>query len=350
MDRPVVRACDLAWCQDQVFAGPPSLCYTTGMSDTIGITFNIQRFSTEDGPGIRTTVFMKGCPLRCAWCHNPEGLNPGPELMWYDVRCIAARDCLSVCPTGALELTPDGMRIDRQLCDACGLCAEACPAAALEIIGRTWTPETLFAEVQKDTIFYETSGGGVTFSGGEPMAQAGFVREVGKLCREAGLHVALDTCGLVPWERYEQMLPLVDLILYDLKILDGERHRAATGADNARVLDNARRIAAAGTPIWIRTPIIPGYTDGEENIAGLGEFIASQLPTVERWDLLAYTNLGKPKYKRLERCYVLEDAPLLTRAAMESLHAIAAEWVPVAVWSGATRREEEASEGRIRSG
>jgi len=241
------------------------------------------------------------------------------------------------------------MRIDRQLCDACGLCAEACPAAALEIIGRTWTPETLFAEVQKDTIFYETSGGGVTFSGGEPMAQTGFVREVGKLCREAGLHTALDTCGLAPWERYEQVLPLVDLVLYDLKILDGERHRAATGADNARILENARRISADGIPLWIRTPIIPGYTDAEENIRGLGEFIAAQLPTVERWDLLAYTNLGKPKYERLEQCYALEDTPLLARATMESLHAIATERVQVAVWSGATRREEEASERIVRS-
>jgi pyruvate formate lyase activating enzyme len=181
------------------------------------------------------------------------------------------------------------------------------------------------------------------------MAQAGFVRKVGEMCREAGLHVALDTCGFVPWERYEQVLPLVDLVLYDLKILDAGHHRSATSVDNARILDNARRIASAGMPLWIRTPIIPGYTDGEENIRGLAEFIAAELPTVERWDLLAYTNLGKPKYKRLERCYVLEDAPLLTRAAMESLHAIAAGRVPVAVWSGATRREEEASEGRIRS-
>jgi pyruvate formate lyase activating enzyme len=312
------------------------------MSDTTGITFNIQRFSTEDGPGIRTTVFFKGCPLRCAWCHNPEGLDPRPELMWYEVRCIAARDCLGACPTGALELTPQGMLIDRQRCDGCGLCAEACPAAALEVIGQRWTPEAIFAEVEKDAIFYETSGGGVTLSGGEPMAQVEFVRELAGLCKEAELHVALDTCGTAAWERYEQVLPMVDLVLYDLKILDAERHRAATGVGNARILDNARRIAAAGMPMWIRTPIIPGYTDGQENITALGRFIAAQLPTVARWDLLAYTNLGQPKYGRLERHYALGDVPLLTRATMEALHAVALEQVPVAVWSGATRRSEEA--------
>jgi pyruvate formate lyase activating enzyme len=302
-----------------------------------GIAFNVQRFSTEDGPGIRTTVFFKGCPLRCAWCHNPEGLSPRPELMWFDVRCIGVRDCLPACPVDALRLTPQGMRIDRELCDACGACTEACPAGALEIIGRSWTPEALLAEVQKDAVFFETSGGGVTFSGGEPMAQADFVLELGHLCREVGLHVALDTCGLAPWARYEQVLPVVNLVLYDLKIFDGDRHRAATGVDNARILDNARRIAAAGMPIWIRTPIIPGYTADAANIGALGAFITAELPTVQRWDLLAYTNLGGPKYRRLDRPYALEDAPLLTRVEMEELHAVAVERVPVAVWSGATR-------------
>jgi pyruvate formate lyase activating enzyme len=303
-----------------------------------GITFNVQRFSTEDGPGIRTTVFFKGCPLRCAWCHNPEGLSPRPELMWYDVRCIGARDCLSVCPVDALELTPEGMRIDRERCDACGACAEACPAAALEVIGKTWAPDDLFAEVQKDTVFYETSGGGVTLSGGEPMMQADFLLALLRLCREAELHVALDTCGAAAWARYEEVLPLVDLVLYDLKIFDAGCHQAGTGVDNGTILDNARRIAATGVPMWIRTPVIPGHTADAANITALGDLIAAELPTVQRWDLLAYTNLGGPKYHRLDRPYALESVPLLTRAEMEALHAVAAERVPAAVWSGATRR------------
>jgi pyruvate formate lyase activating enzyme len=301
-----------------------------------GLIFNLQRFSTEDGPGIRTTVFLKGCPLRCPWCHNPEGLRPDPDLMWYDLRCIGAKDCLKVCPEKALNLRPEGMQIDRGRCTLCGKCRDACPTGAIEIIGRSYTPEELISELLKDQVFYQTSGGGLTFSGGEPMIQTDFLSRVLPHCKEAGMHVALDTSGAASWERYERILSWVDLILFDLKLMDEERHKQATGLSNATILENARRLAAAGKSMWIRTPVIPGYTDDPENIRLIGDFIREALPVVQRWDLLAYTNLGKPKYHRLDLPYRMETTPLMTRAMMEALHRVALERVPTAVWSGAT--------------
>jgi pyruvate formate lyase activating enzyme len=258
--------------------------------------------------------------------------------VWYDVRCVGARECLTVCPYDALELTPDGMRLDRERCTVCGLCEEACPAGALEIIGREWTTEALYAEVAKDRAFYETSGGGVTVSGGEPVMQAEFVEALLRLCREAGIHTALDTCGHADWGIYQRLLPFVDLVLYDLKLMDRERHRAATGVYPDRILENAKRIAQKRIPMWVRTPVVPGYTDDEDNIARLAAYIRDELSTVERWDLLAYTNLGQPKYCRLGLPYPLDGAELLTRAKMERLHTVAiGGGADVAVWSGAVR-------------
>jgi len=216
----------------------------------------------------------------------------------------------------------------------------------LELVGREWEPAELLAEVLRDQAFYDTSGGGVTFSGGEPALQAEFLRELLPLCREAGLHVALDTSGILPWGQYERLLPWIDLVLYDLKLWDPLRHERATGVRNERILANAERLAHSGVRLWIRTPVIPGYTADRDNILAIARFIRDRLPGVERWDLLAYMNLGRPKYQRLARSYALADAPLLTREEMEALWQAAAELVPVARWSGPTRvpgREQAAS-------
>ncbi|MBC7230996.1 MAG: glycyl-radical enzyme activating protein [Actinobacteria bacterium] len=307
--------------------------------DVTGVVFNLQRYSTEDGPGIRTTVFLKGCPMRCPWCHNPEGLAREPQLVWYEVRCIGARDCLEACPRGALTLTPEGMVIDRERCDACGRCEEACPAAALEVIGKVRTVREVAAEALRDRVFYEKSGGGVTLSGGEPALQFDFTLSLMRRLREEGVHLALDTCGGVSWERLGPLVEVADLVLFDLKVMDAEKHRAFTAVPLATVLENARAVARTGRPMWIRTPVIPGYTDGEENIRAIARFIRDELPAVERYDLLAFNNTCDAKYRRLDMVFPLAGEGLLTEERMERLaEAAAEEGVSVARWSGATAR------------
>lgn len=312
------------------------------MSST-GIITNIQRCSTEDGPGIRTTVFFKGCPLSCVWCHNIETIDSEPRLVWYHTKCIGDQSCVEACPEQALELTPDGMRIDHQRCKRCGDCEEACPTGAIRIMGETWTAEALVQELLRDEVFFSTSGGGVTLSGGEATYQIEFMVDVARGLRRAGVRVALDTCGYCSESVMRLALSVVDMVLYDLKTLDPKKHLEYTGVPLDTVLTNARIVAESGLPVWIRTPVIPNHTDSQENIRNIAKFIATSMPNVERFDLLAFNNMCIDKYALFGLEYPLREEPLMEKETMETLAAIAREeGVRMVTWSGMTRREETA--------
>jgi pyruvate formate lyase activating enzyme len=305
-----------------------------------GRIFNIQRHSTEDGPGLRTTLFLKGCPMRCPWCHNPEGIRPVPELVWYEVRCIGHQGCLEACPAQALEMFNDGLTVKRDRCDACGECVKACPADALEILGKRMTADEAAEIALRDRVFYQKSGGGVTLGGGEPALQPAFCASLMKTLRGQGVHVALDTCAGTGWNLLRPLVELADLVLLDLKRMDEYQHLQFTGVPLETVLDNAREIVKLKKPLWVRTPVIPGFTSTEENIRAIARFIRAELPSVERYELLAFTNVSGKKYQRLDRQWALRKEPLLSREDMESLTAIAGEeGVKAACWSGITRLE-----------
>lgn len=298
--------------------------------DLKGRILEIQRMSTDDGPGIRTTVFFKGCSLKCRWCHNPESISPHTEIQWIASRCIGCRSCIDICPEKALQPGPEGIRIDRSRCTGCGLCAEECPSTAMEQLGRSWTVGALFAELLKDRAYFEQSGGGVTLSGGEPGLQAPFAEALLKALRSEGIHTALDTCGAYPKAMLEKLLPHAGMVLFDIKEMDASRHRAFTGAENRQVLENVVYIAdyirghLYPRALWIRTPIIPDTTDRPENIERIGAFIAEQLAgAVTRWELCAFNNLCKDKYKRLGRIWAYDSSELATEAQMRDLAEIA---------------------------
>ncbi len=283
-----------------------------------GLVFSIQRYSTEDGPGIRTTVFMKGCPLRCLWCHNPEGQEFFPQIAFNDSRCIGCKGCVDACPQGAIKFTEDGSRTDGGKCQNCGKCAEVCPTGARELVGKYMTAEEVFSEVERDTLFYRSSGGGVTVGGGEPTMQPRFLVEFLRKCHEQGIHTALDTSGYAEWKEMEEILKHVDLVLYDIKQIDLVKHAEYTGVSNELILENARRISSKGIPMIIRVPVIPGYTDGEDSVRSILEF-ACILKSVAKVELLPFHRLGEPKYRKLGRSYAFERAQPPTDVCMQKL-------------------------------
>ncbi len=289
----------------------------------------IQRMSTEDGPGIRTTIFLKGGTLHCSWCHNPESISPKPQLQWLQSNCIGGQLCVAACPNSSLSYIDNQIIIDRNLCEACGICVEECPTGALEIMGQETTVDEIVKEVLKDKTYFEKSGGGITVSGGEPTMQAGFVAAFLKKMKENGIHTALDTCGLAPDAAYEKILPYTDLILYDIKEIDSTKHRKFTGSPNKKILNNLLTISEwmkiNGTPkeLWIRTPIIPDATDTEENIAGIGKFIAENNLHPDRWELCAFNNLCNDKYLRLGTRWIFEKFDLPEAEKLDYLTKIA---------------------------
>ena len=289
-----------------------------------GTILHLQRLSTEDGPGIRTTVFMKGCTLRCAWCHNPESLSPQVQVQRIETNCIGCKLCVGVCPQGCLSIVEGEIIINHQLCDACAKCVHECPSGAWELLGKKISVDDLTAELMKDQSFFQTSGGGVTFSGGEPLLQADFCARVMSNLQAAGIHTALDTCGMVSQSQFVKVLPHTDLVLFDLKLMDPHSHQDHTGQHNEPILRNLLFVrnfirASGGTKkLWIRTPLIPDATDLPLNLFAIGNFLASELiDAVERWELCAFNNLCRDKYHRLGMQWQYGDTSLYTQSQLD---------------------------------
>jgi len=272
--------------------------------DLKGLVFNIQRYSIHDGPGIRTTVFFKGCPLRCKWCSNPESISSQPEILVRETRCNGCRRCIEVCSPAALSLASTGLWLDRQKCDLCLKCIDACWEDAIEVAGRYMGLGEVVDECRRDELFYHNSGGGVTLSGGEPLIQADFALALLERCKLLGLNTALDTCGHVHWQVLEKALQFTDLVLFDIKHLDADEHRDGTGVDNKLIMDNLEKAANYGRArIWIRVPVIPGYNDSDQYMERLARGL--QGIKAEKVSLLGYHEWGRPKYQSLGKAYQL---------------------------------------------
>ena len=270
--------------------------------------FDIQKFSIHDGPGIRTTVFLKGCPLKCAWCHNPESQERGVEISFLPDRCIGCGFCFKVCPYGCHSME-DGVHVfNREKCDRCALCTEECYAQALEVVGKTMTVVEVIDEVMKDEPFYKTSGGGMTLSGGEPLFQAEFSLSLLREAKNRGLHTCIETSGHGSYATIEKMRELVDIFLFDFKESDPDKHREFTGVDNRLILKNLYKLGATDAEIFLRCPIIPGLNDRENHLDAIAD-LANDIGTIQQIDILPYHPLGKSKSDRIGKQYPLDDKP-----------------------------------------
>jgi len=296
-----------------------------------GVIFNIQRFSIHDGPGIRTTVFFKGCSLRCFWCHNPEGRHARPEIQFFPERCIGCGNCLSNCPNHAHILKKNCHIFIREYCQGCGRCAEGCYANALELIGQYMTADDVVEEILKDRMFYETSNGGVTLSGGEPVLQAEFASEILERCNAEDLHTAIETCGNYPWQNLELLLPVTDLIMMDIKHLEPDKHKKNSGESNERILENAHQLALTNKPIIFRVPVVPGINDTYEEISDIAKFVQKLIETrinntgrkdegtEIQLELLPFHILAGDKYRSLGLAYHAKDLESPPKERMQKL-------------------------------
>ena len=270
-----------------------------------GLVFSIDRFVAEDGPGVRTTVFLKGCPIHCAWCHSPQSIPGTPQLLFYAGRCIGCGACVKACPNDAQLISSEDRVIRWDMCEDCGGCAEVCPSNALVIEGKWVTVEQIVDVVKRDIVYYTNSGGGVTFSGGEATFQPKFLSACLEACKKIGIHTAVDTCGVVQWPVLETLLPHVDLFLFDLKHMDSDTHKALTGAGNELILQNLKNLSGRQQSIWIRVPLIPGCNDSEENLAATADFV-KPLAGIENITLLPYNDATSAKYGFIGKEYELE--------------------------------------------
>jgi pyruvate formate lyase activating enzyme len=298
-----------------------------------GVLFDVKRYAIHDGPGVRTTAFFKGCPLSCDWCHNPESQSPEAELLLRPNRCVGCGECVSICPEKAVRMDGALSRTDRERCSVCGACVSTCPADARSIVGAIWTADALADELVKDALFFDQSGGGVTCSGGEPLLQSSFCAALLHLCHQRGIQTAVDTCGHADEPALRRVADEADLFLYDLKLMDDERHRLATGASNAKVLRNAERLDRWGKRIWIRVPLIPGINDDDENLNELAAFVRT-LSAVEALQVLPYHRGGEEKWKGLGKEKRLPIEPDRVPEAVDRAVRLLSERIDVPVTRG----------------